>query len=160
MLTLQRKSTPIRQQPCLSADDLSHVCCVPGVCVQGRTAQRFRTVITLGVLSFNKYQPTDLKVRRKYPSQAASLMSRQMVRLDQSASILCIAMMLHGSGCRARCHMGACCCLQRVARADGMLCNFTASVLGWTAAEATKGLLVPPNIQRQSPTTYSSATPT
>lgn len=34
------------------------------VCVllQGRTAQRFRTVITLGVLSFNKYQPTDQKV--------------------------------------------------------------------------------------------------
>jgi hypothetical protein len=29
---------------------------------QGRTAQRFRTVITLGVLSFNNYQPLDQKV--------------------------------------------------------------------------------------------------
>eukprot|EP00879_Flechtneria_rotunda_P013180 GHRR01013765.1.p1 GENE.GHRR01013765.1~~GHRR01013765.1.p1 ORF type:complete len:142 (+),score=40.16 GHRR01013765.1:133-558(+) len=35
----------------------------------GRTAQRFRTVITLGILSFNSYKPTDLKVCR--PTQTA-----------------------------------------------------------------------------------------
>eukprot|EP00879_Flechtneria_rotunda_P004252 GHRR01004500.1.p1 GENE.GHRR01004500.1~~GHRR01004500.1.p1 ORF type:complete len:277 (+),score=78.93 GHRR01004500.1:133-963(+) len=29
----------------------------------GRTAQRFRTVITLGILSFNSYKPTDLKIK-------------------------------------------------------------------------------------------------
>jgi len=34
-----------------------------GYTLTGRTAQRFRTVITLGVLSFNKYQPTDQKIR-------------------------------------------------------------------------------------------------
>jgi hypothetical protein len=39
--------------------------------VQGKTAQRFRTVITLGVLSFNKYQPTDQKVGVRNDQTAA-----------------------------------------------------------------------------------------
>eukprot|EP00882_Tetradesmus_deserticola_P019052 GHRQ01020497.1.p1 GENE.GHRQ01020497.1~~GHRQ01020497.1.p1 ORF type:complete len:285 (+),score=100.40 GHRQ01020497.1:274-1128(+) len=34
-----------------------------GYTLSGQTAQRFRTVITLGTLSFNLYQPKDLKVR-------------------------------------------------------------------------------------------------
>lgn len=47
------------------------LCCTFAACLlQGRTAQRFRTVITLGVLSFNKYQPTDLKVRGQGTRQA------------------------------------------------------------------------------------------
>jgi hypothetical protein len=35
---------------------------VHSVCLQGQTAQRFSSVITLGILSFNLYQPKDLKV--------------------------------------------------------------------------------------------------
>lgn len=31
-------------------------------CLQGQTAQRFNTVINLGTMSFNKYQPNSMKV--------------------------------------------------------------------------------------------------
>lgn len=36
---------------------------MPTALLQGRTAQRFSSVITLGVLSFNCYAPNDLKIK-------------------------------------------------------------------------------------------------